>query len=208
MKRNENCNRCMLCTHPYHTICLWGRGPVPAKLMIIGEAPGREEDRRGEPFVGAAGKLLDHIISKLGLDVGAGLFDYDIYFTNVVKCRPHENKLPTGQDLRDVLEACWPYLEQEIKDVDPKAILILGGTAMHFLLGLSQVTKYESMEVETLYSGAKTFVGLHPAYILRSPSKEVNLAQSIAIAAKAAGLKVKGKNLEDGGGMYPYEVRS
>ena len=201
MKRDENCNRCELHTQPYHNICLWGQGPVPAPLMLVGEAPGASEDRTGKPFCGQAGELLDHILYKLGLD------REDIYITNVLKCRPTANKLPNAKGTQACVDACWPYLMTELQNVDPKAVLLLGGTAMTTLTGLRLISRHEGTQVDTVYEGAKTFVGFHPAYVLRSPSKEANLARSIAIAAKAAGMRIKTKTIEEVP-PYEYEIRT
>ena len=201
MKRNPECNGCELHVNAINTICLWGAGPTPAPLMLIGEAPGMNEDRQGLPFVGQAGVLLDNVLARLGLDRSR------IYITNVIKCRPVDNKLPTGQRLTECLEGCWPYLETEIQTVDPKVILLMGGTALKFLTEFKLISRHEGMEVETIYEGARTFVAYHPAFVLRQPSKEANLGRALAQAAKAAGLKVKPKGMKEVG-LYPYEVRT
>jgi len=198
MKRNRNCTRCPLHEH-CRTTCLWGSGDPNAKVMFIGEAPGRIEDMKGEPFVGEAGDLLDKVLFKLGLE--REMF----YITNCFKCRPPNNKLPGIREQREWFDCCWPYLEQEIQDVDPSVIVLLGGTPLRLLVGENKITKWEGMEIETVYEGARTFASFHPAYVLRSPSREVRLGQAIARAAKVAGHRVKPKGLE--APRYDYEVR-
>ncbi len=201
MKRKPQCDRCMLCEQqePHFNRCVWGWGNPNADLMLIGEAPGLSEARRGIPFCGQAGNLLDHILTHLSLS------REDMYITNVIKCRPADNKLPGKKDLEVCFDRCWPFLLTEIQDVDPKAILLMGGTALSLMAAENQITKWEGMEVESVYEGARTFASLHPAYVLRQPSKEFRLAQAIARAARAAGLKVKTKTQVDR--RYPYEVR-
>lgn len=201
MKRNQDCKRCQLNEQVLHTVCLWGAGSPDADLMLIGEAPGGTEDIRGRPFIGQAGQLLDRVLSALGIN------REDIYITNVLKCRPKQNKLPNGKGaVQECVDACWPYLETEIQDVNPKAIVLMGSTPLVTLTGLRLISRHEGTEIETIYDTARTFATYHPAYILRSPSKEANLARSIALAAKAAGIKVSPKSIEEVE-PYEYEVR-
>ena len=201
MKRNHNCKRCVLSESSHLTTCLMGAGNPNADLMLIGEAPGFDEDRHGSPFIGQAGQLLNRVLSSLNIDRDS------LYVTNTLKCRPKNNQLPKGKGaVQECVDACWPYLEEEIQSVDPKVILLMGGTSLVTLTGLRMVTRHEGMEIDTIYEGAKTFVALHPAYVLRSPSKEANLARAIALAAKAAGIKVRPKSIEEID-PYPYEVR-
>lgn len=199
MRKNRKCKRCPLCEQPHHTTCLWGAGSKNANLFLIGEAPGFEVDLKGVPFVGKADKLLDHVLFKLGLD------REKIYITNCFKCRPLGNQLPGKRDMEAWFDSCWLYLQQEIQDVNPKVILLLGGTPLSLLCGLNKITRYECMEVPTIYDGAKTFCSYHPAYVLRAPSKEVRLAQAIAVAAKPAGMKIKTEGWK--AGLYDYEIR-
>jgi uracil-DNA glycosylase family 4 len=99
-------------------------GPCPANVMIVGEAPGFNEDRQGEPFVGAAGKLLDTLLARIGLSRA------DVYITNVLKCRPPMNRDPMPNEV----EACSPYLKRQIELVRPKVLLILGRHALERLM--------------------------------------------------------------------------
>lgn len=202
MKRDTNCTRCMLRTSMVHTVCLWGAGNPKAKMMLIGEAPGYNEDRSGVPFVGDAGKLLDRVLEAIGID------RREIYITNVLKCRPKNNELPgKALDVQECIDACWPYLEGEIQSVDPEVIVLLGSTPLVALTGLRLISRHEGMEVPTIYDGAKTFAAYHPAYVLRSPSKEANLARALVVAAKAAKMDVNYKSINQVD-MYPYEVRT
>ena len=198
MKRNKSCQRCPL-HEDCHTVCLWGTGDPCADLLFVGEAPGKVEDWKGKPFIGEAGILLDTVLFKLGLDHD------DIYITNCFKCHPPDNKLPGIKDQREWFDCCWPYLEQEIQDVNPRVVVLLGGTPLRLMVGESKITKFECMEIETVYEGARTFASFHPAYVLRSPSKEVRLAQAIARGAKAAGMKIKTIGIE--APRYEYETR-
>jgi len=195
MKRNSECERCHLCKNS-HIKCQWGEGNPNAELFLVSDVP----SYNGRLLMKDANDLLDHVLNKLGIDRD------EIYISVLCKCQPLAGKLPTKKADREVcFDACWPYLEQEIKDVDPSAILLLGGTPLDALVGEKGITKHECMEVNTIYEGARTFAGFHPAYVLRSPSKEARLAQSIARAAKVAGIKIKTKGWD--AGMFPFEVR-
>ena len=101
-----------------------GIGPCPADIMIVGEAPGFNEDRQGEPFVGAAGKLLDTLLARIGLSRA------DVYITNVLKCRPPQNRDPMPNEA----EACSPYLARQLELIQPKVVLILGRHALERLM--------------------------------------------------------------------------
>jgi len=168
-------------------------------LMLIGESPGMEEDLYGIPFVGQAGQLLDHILNKLGIDRD------DIYVTNVLKCHPKKNKLPKRKELVECFTQCSSYLDQEVKDVNPRAVVLMGGTALSLVTGLNGITKWEGMIVPA-WVDSNAYAAFHPAYVLRRPGVEVRLAQAIARAAKVAGMKIKPKGWETG--VFNYEIRS
>jgi DNA polymerase len=194
-----------------------GTGNPNAKLVLIGECPGFNEDLDGHPFVGESGKLLDFILNKLGISRS------DLWITNLIKCHPNKNELPKGEELKQVVEACMKHLRPELSQVHPKVVVLLGGTVTHWLSGHRLITKVEGTEVEltrfepenqkqlTLWKiygpKFKAVACYHPAYVLRSPSKEPNLARSIAKAAKMAGMKIKPKGY-DTTGIYEYEVRT
>lgn len=143
------CQRCELCKT--RTNAVPGIGNQDADIIFIGEAPGRSEDARGEPFVGAAGAKLSVALNK------AGLSRDSVYITNVVKCRPPENRVPTANERHE----CQAYLQAEIEIINPKIICILGNTAFGSILGGSEITKHRgkiaSME-DKLY-----YITIHPA---------------------------------------------
>ncbi len=120
------CRKCRLCELGA-TKAVPGEGSDKAQVMFIGEGPGREEDAQGKPFVGAAGKFLNTMLAEIGLG------REDVFITNVVKHRPPENRDPLPEEV----EACWPYLEEQVRALKPKLIVLLGRHAMNrFLPGL------------------------------------------------------------------------
>ncbi|RLG41834.1 MAG: uracil-DNA glycosylase [Thermoproteota archaeon] len=124
----EKIRSCDLCPlHAYRKNAVPGEGSLDAKVMFIGEAPGRNEDIQGRPFVGAAGKLLDQLLEL------AGLKREEVYITNVVKCRPPNNRDPASSEKK----ACQPYLEEQIRIISPKLIVTLGRHSMMEILELS-----------------------------------------------------------------------
>ncbi|HEX7264300.1 MAG TPA: uracil-DNA glycosylase [Candidatus Dormibacteraeota bacterium] len=116
------CVKCGL--HATRTQAVPGVGPCPANIMIVGEAPGFNEDRQGEPFVGVAGKLLDTLLARIGLG------RQDVYITNVLKCRPPQNRDPMPNEA----ESCSPYLARQLALIKPRVVLILGRHALERLL--------------------------------------------------------------------------
>lgn len=156
-----NCQNCILCKT--RTNVVFSRGNPEAKVMIIGEGPGQHEDESGIPFVGRAGQLLDKILESQNIDI-----EKDVYICNIVKCRPPKNRVPTPEEM----EACWEYLEAQIKYTAPKIILLTGSTAVRKLLKTTQgITKIRGSWYENIY-GAKAMPIYHPSYLLRNPSKE------------------------------------
>jgi len=128
-----------------------GKGNFKSNVIFVGEAPGRNEDKNGEPFIGVAGKKLSAALEK------AGISREEVYITNIVKCRPPKNRVPTTTE-RDT---CKEYLKQEISIIKPKIICILGNTAFNSLLGGSEITKFRGKLVrkdKQLY-----FLTVHPA---------------------------------------------
>ncbi len=128
-----------------------GKGNPKAEILFIGEAPGRNEDQKGEPFVGSAGKILTEALSS------AGLSRDDVYITNVVKCRPPNNRVP----LQEEKESCQPYLSKELEIIKPKIICIMGNTAYGSLLNGNSITKNRGKIIEK--DGQKYFLTIHPA---------------------------------------------
>jgi DNA polymerase len=138
---------------------VFGAGNVDARLMIIGEAPGADEDRLGVPFVGAAGKLLTELLQAVSLDRKK-----DVFITNVLKCRPPGNRTPGDAEI----VACMPLLHRQIEVVAPAVLLLLGRTAAHALLGVTEaigILRGKQLD----YRGIVTVVTYHPAALLRTP---------------------------------------
>ena len=139
------------------------RGNVFANLIIIGEAPGAQEDLEGEPYVGRSGKLLNELLIKAGID-----FQKDVYFCNVIKCRPPNNRKPTKKEIK----IHKPWLLQQIKLVDPKLIVLTGSTAMKTILEIDNPIS-KSRGKWFIKGGREVITIFHPSYLLRFPSKEV-----------------------------------
>jgi len=146
------CTDCELCKT--RTNAVPGTGDANAKVMFVGEAPGRTEDVRGEPFVGAAGKKLTAMLEKHGIPRSS------VYITNVVKCRPPNNRVP----LESERLSCDKYLQGEIDAINPKIICILGNTASNSILGQAEITKNHGKLLEK--DGRKYFLTFHPAAII------------------------------------------
>lgn len=209
MKRNKNCKRCILHESANHP-CVWGTGDPKAKLFLCGESPGMKEDIQGKPFVGQAGQLLNHILNKLSLK------REDLYITNCLKCHPPKNILPKKKELLECWEKCQGYFGQEIRDIYPKVVLLMGNTSLTLVSGLSFIGRHEGSKLDVgegfLCNKAplhkfKVFASYHPAAALRAPKLEKNIGTAIYVAASAAGLKPKPKGMEVG--CYDgYEVRS
>jgi uracil-DNA glycosylase family 4 len=156
----SGCQKCGLAETRINVVV--DRGDPKALIMIIGEGPGEEEDKTGLPFVGRAGQLLDKIIASVQLDRNK-----DVYICNVVKCRPPGNRNPTP----DEMAACKPYLMEQIRLVDPKIILLTGATAVKAVLGdKTGITKLRGKWRD--WEGRLVMPILHPAYLLRNPSRE------------------------------------
>jgi uracil-DNA glycosylase len=152
-----NCQRCKLCTGRTHIV--FGVGDPQARLMFIGEGPGRDEDLQGEPFVGEAGKLLDKMIVAMGLQRS------QVYIANIVKCRPPRNRDPEP----DEIAACEPFLWAQINAVKPAIIVALGRIAAQTLLKDSTpISKMRGKWRE--YRGFPLMPTFHPAYLLRNPA--------------------------------------
>ena len=145
------------------TSTVFGAGPVPADICFIGEAPGADEDREGEPFIGQAGQLLDRIISAMGLK------REDVYICNILKCRPPRNRTPLPTEAAN----CRGYLEKQLEIVKPKVIVALGGSAAQNLLGVTQTIGRLRRQVHR-YKDTPVICTYHPAFLLpsRSPEKK------------------------------------
>jgi uracil-DNA glycosylase len=150
------CPRCRLCETRSHVV--FGEGSGSADLMVVGEAPGAEEDLTGSPFVGRAGKLLDLLLSTVGFSRES------IYICNVLKCRPPGNRNPAPEEI----EACSPYLRRQIQLVKPRAILAVGGFAAQTLLGSTTPIGRLRGTVHD-FEGVPLVPSYHPAALLRNP---------------------------------------
>jgi DNA polymerase len=139
---------------------VFGEGDPDAKLLVIGEAPGADEDAQGEPFVGRAGQLLDQALGSVGIDRDS------IWLTNMVKFRPPGNRNPTQAEIK----ASEPVLLEEIRLVNPQVIVPLGNVPSQFLLGTKEgITKLQGKWFD--WQGTRVFPLFHPAYLLRNPSR-------------------------------------
>lgn len=158
----SSCRACSLCSQRNKVVI--SRGNPEARLMIIGEGPGQQEDLTGLPFVGRAGQLLDKILASANLDK-----DKDVYICNVVKCRPPQNRVPTA----DEMEKCRPFLDAQIKIIKPKLIMLAGSTAVQSVLKSKDPISRIRGKWFPHASGAKVMPVFHPSYLLRNDSREV-----------------------------------
>jgi DNA polymerase len=165
------CTRCEL--HATRTQTVFGVGSLNARWMFIGEAPGADEDRQGEPFVGRAGQLLTSMIRALGLR------REDVYIANVLKCRPPGNRDPRPEEAR----ACRDYLERQIELVAPALIVAVGRIAAQNLLGTDTPLARLRGKVHALGARRRPLlVTYHPAYLLRSPGEKRKAWQDLLFA--------------------------
>lgn len=140
---------------------VWGTGNLNAELMLIGEAPGEEEDRQRLPFVGRSGQLLTKMLASIEIQRG------EIYITNLLKCRPPENRNPTPVEI----EVCRPFLARQIAIIQPKVIAALGSFAARSLLQFDKKTVISKVRGQIFsYEGIPCIPTFHPAYLLRNPS--------------------------------------
>jgi DNA polymerase len=170
-----NCERCEL--HRDRTQTVFGVGNRSARWMVIGEAPGAEEDKRGEPFVGRAGQLLDSMLAAIGLD------RQQVYIANILKCRPPSNRDPKPEEVA----CCAPYLQRQIELVAPDLILAVGRIAAQNLLRVD--TPIGRMRGQTFEYGSRRIpvvVTYHPAYLLRSPREKRKVWQDLLRARQVA----------------------
>src|SRR5712691_2012168 len=151
------CEKCRLSKS--RTQVVYGVGSPNADLMFIGEAPGRDEDIQGEPFVGRAGQLLTDIIKAMKMTRDS------VYIANVIKCRPPENRNPEP----DELDACRPYIRRQVEIIKPKVIVTFGHFALQRLTGRAHAVS-SARGQWTAYEGIKVMPTYHPAYLLRTPS--------------------------------------
>ncbi|WP_088282443.1 uracil-DNA glycosylase [Ideonella sp. A 288] len=170
------CTACGLCQSRTQTV--FGVGHERAHWMIVGEAPGEQEDLRGEPFVGPAGRLLDRMLLSLGLTRGPADAPQQVYIANTLKCRPPRNRNPEPQELRQ----CQPYLERQVALVQPRVIVAMGRFAVQSLLGSDEPIGRLRGRVHA-WRGHPLVVTYHPAYLLRQPGEKARAWADLCLAA-------------------------
>ena len=161
-KLNSECVECTSCNlSETRKNVVVGKGNESAQVVIIGEGPGEQEDITGLPFVGRAGKMLDTALSSVDIDPLE-----DCYITNIVKCRPPNNRKPSAAES----EACMPWLNEQINLLKPKIIILAGSTAVQSFLGINEpISKIRGQWIEK--DNIKYMPIFHPSYLLRNPSK-------------------------------------
>ena len=166
------CRACGLCATRKRTVP--GVGAIDAQWMFVGEAPGAEEDAQGEPFVGAAGQLLDNMLAALRLTREA-----DVFIANVLKCRPPNNRAPAPLEVA----ACRPYLDRQIALVAPRLVVALGRSAACTLLDIDAPVASLRHRVHR-YRGTPLVVTYHPAYLLRNPADKAKAWEDLLFARR------------------------
>lgn len=160
------CKQCKNCAlHSARLNVVFADGSCDAKIMLIGEAPGADEDASGLPFVGRAGKYLNELLESAGLKRAE-----DLYICNTVKCRPPQNRVPSGLEK----SACSAFLASQISIINPKIIILCGACAMESFLGNRNKISQVRGKWFTLFDKIKTTVIFHPSYLLRNHSEEEN----------------------------------
>lgn len=176
--RIGDCNRCKL--HEGRTRLVFGEGSPRARLVFVGEGPGRDEDMEGRPFVGKAGQLLTRIIEN-----GMGLARKDVYICNIVKCRPPKNRDPE----KDEITSCIPFLKQQINIIQPDVICALGRIAGQAMLGVDFKISRQRGQWFT-YMGIPLMPTYHPAYLLRYESAKRQVWDDVKKIMMRLGIEV------------------
>lgn len=166
LKRDGNCTLCRLHKTAEY-VCLLGQGPVPCKVMIVGEAPGKREDESGIRFVGKSEQLLERVLATHGFD------RENVFITNAVSCRPPDNRTPTKAEIRH----CSAWLSYQIRHVKPKAVLLLGNVPLQSITGEGGIKKKRGRPFER--DGITYFPTYHPSYCLRFPEMEDILSKDV-----------------------------
>ncbi|WP_019936329.1 uracil-DNA glycosylase family protein [Bordetella sp. FB-8] len=172
----SGCEACGLCRGRRQAV--FGMGALAPRWMVVGEAPGEQEDRQGLPFVGRSGQLLDAMLAAVGMNR-----QDDVFIANVIKCRPPGNRNPTPEEIA----ACRPYLMRQIELLKPERILVLGRFAAQTLLDTDATIGSLRGRVHILRAGGRDIplvVSYHPAYLLRSPSEKARSWQDLRLAAR------------------------
>ena len=174
----SGCTKCAeLCRTRINTV--FGVGPADAKIVFLGEGPGANEDQQGEPFVGAAGQLLDKIL------LASQLKREQVYIVNVVKCRPPGNRNPADSEIQN----CWNYLEQQLEIIQPTHIVCLGSVAAKSLLNTKQ-SLGKLRKTFHSYRDSKVIVTYHPAYLLRTPSAKKHVWEDMKMLMSEFGVEL------------------
>jgi len=171
------CRACKLCEGRTNTV--FGVGHERAQWMVVGEAPGEQEDLKGEPFVGKAGQLLDNMLRALGLTRGEADAQHQVFIANTLKCRPPRNRNPEPEELAQ----CEPFLIRQIELVQPKIILAMGRFAVQSLLKSGEPIGRLRGRVHQ-YQGVPLVVTYHPAYLLRNPQDKARAWEDLCLAAE------------------------
>jgi uracil-DNA glycosylase family 4 len=174
-----DCTRCKLCEGRKNLV--FGEGSPKARLVFVGEGPGREEDIAGRPFVGDAGKLLTKMIEN-----GMGMKREEVYICNVVKCRPPNNRVPE----KDEIETCLPFLKEQVRIIHPEVICTLGRVAAQALLERGFNVKRERGQWVS-YGDIPLMPSFHPAYLLRYPAAKRQTWEDLKKIMRHLGLEVK-----------------
>jgi uracil-DNA glycosylase len=172
-----SCTACGLCQGRRQTV--FGTGHERAHWMIVGEAPGEQEDLKGEPFVGAAGQLLDNMLRALQLTRAEAPPERQVYIANTLKCRPPRNRNPEAHELAQ----CEPFLVRQIELVRPRLILAMGRFAVQSLLRSGEPIGKLRGRVHR-YQGVPLVVSYHPAYLLRNPADKARAWDDLCLAAQ------------------------
>ena len=170
LERCRHCSNCGLASTRQHVVM--SRGNPQARVMVIGEAPGASEDEQGRPFVGRSGQLLDQLLLMAGLDPAA-----DVFISNVVKCRPPNNRKPSALELK----ACRPWIDDQIARVDPAVVILVGATAVAAMVNSKQPMR--GLRGEWIHHNDRLWMPIfHPSYLLRNPSREPGKPVSLTVA--------------------------
>lgn len=170
-KQCAECKRCALWENRKNVVI--GRGNKQADLMLVGEAPGEEEDKQGRAFVGKAGQLLAMALSALSIE------QEDYYICNIIKCRPQNNRTPYEEEI----ESCKPYLDRQIDMIKPKVIVLMGNTAASSIIN-KKVKITRQRGTWDVYKGIPVLLTYHPAALLRDESKKIDMWRDIKSAWK------------------------
>jgi DNA polymerase len=177
----RGCTRCALHVERKQTV--FARGNGSSGLCFIGEGPGADEDAQGFPFVGAAGQLLDRMIAAMGIERD------DVYVCNIVKCRPPQNRTPEPEEMN----ACMPFLTEQLSIVEPQVIVALGKTAVQGLFGTVEGITRIRGRWRLYQQRIAVMPTFHPAYLLRNPAAKREVWADLQMVLKHMGRSVPGK---------------